>query len=278
MTMKLFAVLSVVCAMSIIVNVSHAQVTKQDVIALIQLRERVEKAQDAGVSLFGIDKRIPATPNKLFVVATVKGDKPIDLKVGDWGYTFRMFKVLSVVSESEVLVLPSANDSEPMLIRGSKTDKVTDGVEFILRRPFTISGTYKYESVGGSSKTVLVLDTIKVEERFKEIEAAAEKDRAAAEEASYRTWRIGGEEFVAKYAGYTKGLVTLIRKEDGSTVEAKVSSLEKSDQRWVVGEIKRAKDEKAAKANSVEDSELVCPFKNLDDPNKDLENPYKVTP
>ena len=118
MTMKLFAVLIVVCAMSFIVNVSHAQVTKQNIIALIQLVERMKKAQDAGVFLFGIDKRIPANPNKLFMIATAKGDKPIGLKVGDWGYTFRMFKVLNVVSESEVLVLPSANDSEPILIRG----------------------------------------------------------------------------------------------------------------------------------------------------------------
>ncbi len=141
-----------------------------------------------------------------------------------------------------------------MLIRGMNTEKVTDGVEFVLPHPFAISGTYKYKAVSGTTKTVFVLNTAEVNERMKEAQAevekkrvAAEKVRAAAEEALYTKWTVGEEEVVAKYGGYVKGLVTLVRKDDGTTVEVPISSLGKSDQDWVRQGLKRVAAEKAAK-------------------------------
>ena len=262
MTMKLFALLSMICAVSSINNVCHAQLTEgQETYQKIKaipnsevrriLYSQLEgKAISTGVSLFGKDERIPATLNEQ--VGTLWNKSANAFEIGDWGCSPRIFEVLNVVSESEVLILDLAKDSKPMLIRGLNTDKVTDGVQFVLRRPFIIDGTYQYETVGGSLKTVLVLDTIKVEKRMKEVEAAAELARATAEEALSRTWTIGDEEFVAKYAGYTKGIVTLIRKDNGSTVEVKVSALGKLDQRWVVAEIKRAKEKNATLGNAPE--------------------------
>ena len=169
--MKLFAVFYVVCVVSFPGNVSHAQFTsgqmrqiRDNQINNEEYQKRLAKAKGVGWSLFGTDERISAESNQLG--GTVRDKLANEFEVGDWGYSERIFEVLNVVSKSEVLVLPIGKDKEPMLIRGLNTDKVTDSVEFVLQRPFIVSGTYKYETVQGGLKTVLVLDTIKVEERF----------------------------------------------------------------------------------------------------------------
>jgi hypothetical protein len=248
MNTKLLVVLTV-CAITFSANECLAQLTREDAKTLIELKQRVEKANDLGRSLFGTDERLVANRGRLG--GTVSEKAPREFQFGDWGHSRALFVVLNVISNNEVLVMPSAKGSTPMLIRGINTEKVTDGVEFVLHRPFLISETYQYESVGGGSKTVLVLDTIKVNDRIKEIEEAEEASRVEAEKRLTRTWRMGEPgEFVAKYAGYKKGLVTLIRMEDGSTVEVKISSMSNSDQRWVQREIKRAKEEKALNEGS----------------------------
>ena len=247
--MKLFAVLCVFCVFSFIGNVGHAQLTSEQLRTMQNIkiqqevyRERLQKAEKAGASLFGTDERISAESNQLG--GTVRGKSANEFEVGDWGYSEKIFEVLDIVSKSEVLILAIGKNSEPMLIRGLNTDKVTDGVEFVLRRPFTISGTYKYETVDGGSNTVLVLDTIKVEERLKEAEAAAEKARAAAEEALYRTWTVAGKDMEAKYTSFDSGKVTLTLK-DQTTSVVSIADLSKDDKAIVAKERKQAAASKA---------------------------------
>ena len=260
--MKLFAVLCVFCVFSFIGNVGHAQLTSEQLRTMQNIkiqqevyRERLQKAEKAGASLFGTDERISAESNQLG--GTVRGKSANEFEVGDWGYSEKIFEVLNIVSKSEVLILAIGKNSEPMLIRGLNTDKVTDGVEFVLQRPFIVSGTFQYETVDGGLKTVLVLDTIKVEERLKEAKAAAEKAHAAAEEALYRSWTVAGKKVVAKYTSFESGKVTLTLKDHTVSVVS-IADLSKDDKTVVTKERKQAaaakaeaeKAERARKAKS----------------------------
>ena len=201
-------------------------------------------ARDArlkGHALFGIDS---------LDIETTKWVEDHRDAIGG-GYSGQIFTVLSVVSPTEVLVLSTQRDAEPRLIRGLSTEKVTDGVEFMLLHPFVIDGTYKYQAVSGASKSVSVMDTSKFADHLKAAQAAAE-------EALYKPWIVDEEEFEAKYGGYAKGLVTLVRKVDGLSVETPISGLGKNDQVCVRGEIKRAAAEKAAKAKAAKSKTAVA--------------------
>lgn len=201
-----------------------------------QMEKREAEGRAKGEDLFGVDTLDAETSKWVRDHSTKQGTK---IQVGYWGYSDQLLKVLNVVSPTEILVQPIAITAEPMLIRGLAAEKVTDGIEFILHHPFVIQDTYKYRATSGASKTVLVLDTSKFSDQLK-------NEQAAAEEALYKPWEIGEEEVVAKYVGYSKGLVTLIRKTDGTSVEIPISDLEKKDQVWVRAEIKRLATEKAA--------------------------------
>jgi hypothetical protein len=85
-------------------------------------------------------------------------NNPSDYKVGDSGPTSASFKAISKVSDTEYLLQPRYKGAEAVLLRGFDMSKVTDGVQFILPHPITVSGTYSYTAVSGEKKTVLVLE------------------------------------------------------------------------------------------------------------------------
>jgi hypothetical protein len=217
----------------------------------------IKKWIEAGDRLFGAADA--SVINR--TAGTLSHKDPRDFQVGDWGWTNHELKVLNKVSGTECLVaavvpvrdgrgIMVGGNSEPMLLRGLDTSKVTDGVEFILQHPVIIHGTYSYTAVSGTEKTVLVLDhnIEKLKEILKKQDAAveakrqvtverakAEKERKEAiEAAKWRTWTdaTGEHKTDAKFGGLLSGKVTLIRR-DGSKVQVPLEKLSDEDREWI---------------------------------------------
>jgi hypothetical protein len=145
-----------------------------------------------------------------------------------------------------------------LLLRGVDTTKLTEDS----RPPFgryPITGTYRYESTGGTTQTVFVADAEKAEadrlaaqkrleeeQRNKaeaerkakaEREAAekAEKERKAQiEKAKWRTWsdKAGTFKIEAKILGLA-GDDVVLKKRDGKIVRLALEELSADDQEWV---------------------------------------------
>ncbi len=205
---------------------------------MAEMQAKFRKNLESGRSLFGADKRWTTGEGEL--AGTLAGKHPSDFKVGDWGCTLRTFQILNNVSKSECLVLPMGKGTEVMLIRGLDMSKATDGVQFILQHPVAIQETYSYTTVGGSQKTVLVLDCSK-----DKIDKLLESARKAAEDAQFRDWAYGDGRSLgkARFIEFKNSRVWLERR-DGSKVEVASFRLSREDQKWVRDELKRRRDEK----------------------------------
>lgn len=121
------------------------------------------------------------------------------------------------------------------------TDGKTDFLSKILgTSQVKVTGTKKYDTAGGATKTVFVIEPI-TQKELDEIEA---KQREAAEAAQYREWTIREDVFVGRLVEFKENLVRLERKDDQRIVETPLKDITKDDQKWVREELKRRADEK----------------------------------
>jgi hypothetical protein len=205
----------------------------------LEFEAKQRAAVETGEALFGVDPRLKAETE-----AEYRGDlinmKPPDFKIGAWGYTRQIFETIDIVSDSEILVIPVYRGADAILIRGIDTSKAIDGAEVIFQYPFVIAETYRYQTVGGGSETVFVMDVTKVDGKIAEF-------RAAAELALYRDWTIRDAVVSAKFIDFKKNTVSLVRKDDASEVSIPMLELLKADQKWVKDEVKKRKEIDAAK-------------------------------
>jgi hypothetical protein len=87
-----------------------------------------------------------------------------DYQVGDYGQPGWLLQVISKVSDTECLVdfiYPGGKRAEGariVLLRGLDFSNAVDDKTFTLDVPVLVTGTYTYNSAGGSKRTVLVLD------------------------------------------------------------------------------------------------------------------------
>jgi hypothetical protein len=206
-----------------------------------EARARYTKLTEAGRRMFGTHVRYTITKGAEYAGTLL--EKPVDeFGIGDWGCSLVEFRVVNKVSDTELL---ASAGSAVVLFRGLDTKKATDGVEFILQYPLVIQETYSYAAVSGAKKTVLVLEANN-EKKVDELVAAererVESERAEAEAATYRTWKIGDDTFVGNFVEIKTNKVRL-KNRDGERV-TNMDSLSKDDQKWIRDEIKRQQEEK----------------------------------
>jgi uncharacterized cupin superfamily protein len=240
---------STVAVWALTAAAGYGQVSPEDFDAIERQRQMLAEGDrlDAnGIKLFGTaDKSVTER-----LSGTLPGKIARDYRIGDWGMPSYAFRVLNKVSKTECLVLPLARGSEPMLLRGLDTSKVTTGAEFTLHHPVIIHDTYTYTAVSGTEKTILVLDhnvdklkeilakqDAEIEAKRKAVadKAKAEKERKeAAEAAKWRTWTdaSGEHKTDAKFVGIIAGKVKLIKR-DGSSVQVPLDKLSDEDREWI---------------------------------------------
>lgn len=87
----------------------------------------------------------------------------------------RRAKVVQVVDDRSMLIMPYLGGQQLLiLVRGASTAAVADGLMYAFPDVFEVTGTHRYETVGGGSRTVLVIEPfdIKKVEPFRQPKAA----------------------------------------------------------------------------------------------------------
>ncbi len=201
------------------------------------------KAVESGRRLFGADERWSEAVDHIFAGSFFI---PTKFKIGDWGCSKHVFKVLGKVSDNECLVLPTYKEADVMLLRGFDMSKVTDGVEFILQYLVIIQDTHSYTTAAGAKKTVLVLE--RNDKKFHEMAEAAGKkvinDRRISRKATgdplARPWKdpTGKILAVARLIVY-KGGEAHLELRDGTTMTVPLRGLSQEAQEWIREELKR---------------------------------------
>jgi hypothetical protein len=209
---------------------------------------------------------------------TLRNKTPPEFKVGDWGHLWSSaaemhFEVLTKINDRECLVQATCTINTgrlrpvTMLVRGFDTTNLTTGSTVSLDLPVVIEKTYDYTAVTGAKRTVLLLEFNK--EKLEALAApererlalegkrlAQEREQAAAarEAALIRTWAIKDgndtQVFVAKFLEYTKKRVYLERKDDGKRVDFHWFNLSKTDQKWVLAQLRDAQPKSKGKTRT----------------------------
>ncbi len=195
---------------------------EQQIAARERKKKQIEydKALDVGRSVFGADPRWTASRERA-EGGTLIDKAPIDFAIGDWGCTSTPFRLISIISESEVLAMPMQDSTRVMLIRGLDTSKATDDIEFIIPRPVVIRRTYSYATASGAQKTVLGL-----EGNYPEFDEKIEDIRS-------RGWKVGKQSFVGAFVEITGGKARFWRKDKRTIVEFPLKRLSRDDQKYV---------------------------------------------
>lgn len=186
-----------------------------------------------------------AEPNELLVDG---------LKVGALGIPMRIdAKVMQVIDDAQMLVgiedarTGNGNYKNWILIK-CPTTGITDGKfwrggqwkEVTGAEALAVTGTTTYNTAGGGTKTVFVVEPLS-KEGFDELVA---KEREAAEAALFRTWTddTGTYQVVAQFLEFRGGRVHLERKDNHETIDLPMSRFSKQDQEWIRDELKRRRE------------------------------------
>jgi len=130
------------------------------------IKKADQEIADAKKWLAGLkDKTILAAP-------IIKGGQPVDdysisigipperLMVGDAGrWLYPEVHIDQVISNTEVI----CRNGFPFLLRGVDTSKMVDDGVTPMADLYEVTGTYKYETVDGGSKQIIVLEPLKLD-------------------------------------------------------------------------------------------------------------------
>lgn len=174
------------------------------------------------------------------------------------------FRVLQVVDESNMLITSHGNEVLSMedqllglvpsafpyvnksveavvWVTGIRTAGITDGTYTKLGQVFEVSGTKKYETAIGASKTVFVISPFSIQDtnsfaaKIRGYEQSGKKSREAPNsKTELRTWKDATGNFTirAKFGGIIGGKVVLV-KQDGSKVSVTREQLSKADNEYL---------------------------------------------
>ena len=151
------------------------------------LRKVCTAAENAGKTLYGVHPDLNDARGGLY-------GKPVaSYKVGDWGYSPNIITVVNVIDEDTLLVylqndaLDSQIESATfMILKGFDTSKVTTDTRFFLFHPVTITRTQTYNTAGGTTNTVVVLER---NDSFIDAQLAPVKKARADARAKYEAFR-----------------------------------------------------------------------------------------
>ena len=174
------------------------------------------------------------------------------------------FKVIQVVDESNAVALLQTNTSsgkehcqpETIWITMPTADMVDDRVYETFNQWFEVTGTKKYTTALGATKTVMVLKAIdkpvsaaalkkkadaaaaSKERELAELKKQLEKDQRARE--ANRTWTYSADGKTMKATFVSRiGDKVILEKEDGTSVKVPVDNLSEADQQWIANRSKK---------------------------------------
>ncbi|MFA5056469.1 MAG: hypothetical protein WC485_00010 [Opitutaceae bacterium] len=228
----------------------HGQNTSDTIKSYLDFRRsnfqhdrRVVEAGETGAELLGRDERC----GKKEFAGTLRGKIPKDYKIGDWGCYHSSLRVISAVSSTSCIVMPTnRTHGGPFLVRGLDMSKMVDNVEFTLQHPFIILGTYRYSSASGASRTILAFDcgskfnefiaekTKRDRQLADEKEKADAEERARLDEARWHTWTIAksGERIDGKFSKVVSGVVYVTTR-SGEKTTLQLDELSEGDHVWI---------------------------------------------
>lgn len=185
-------------------------------------------------------------------------DLPRKLKVGMFGAISHNrywpdevvpVEVFQVVDERNALV-KFWNDL--VWVSGLPTTDLVDGKTIVLKPVFKVTGTKRYQSAGGGSNTVYLLelfdttraDAILEKERDELRRSREELRKKEAEELKRARTReftdlTGKFKVMAEYRGYENGLVILRRTDNDKEVRVALGKLSAKDRAWVSSIIRK---------------------------------------
>ncbi|TXT22253.1 MAG: hypothetical protein FD138_3587 [Planctomycetota bacterium] len=151
------------------------------------LRKVVAAAENSGKSLYGVHPDLNDARGGLYA-------KPVaSYQIGDWGYSPKVITAVNVINKDSLLVYlqddpldTQIESAKFMILKGFDTSKVTTDIRFLLYHPVTITRTQTYNTAGGTTNTVLVLDR---NDTFIDAQVAPVKNARAAARAKYEAFR-----------------------------------------------------------------------------------------
>lgn len=162
------------------------------------------------------------------------------LSVGQIGGVAYQAEVRQRIGKSEAVIVVTIDGTDENLVywKGYDLSNLSDGSKFAVPGAVVVSGTKTYRTVVGGTKTVPLLEPIKLGAYFDE-------EKAKRKGARMRTWTSGATfKVTAMYISYADGKVTL-RKEDDTDIVVPIAKLSKEDQDFIRKEVAASK--KAAK-------------------------------
>lgn len=129
-----------------------------------------KKAKDTRIA--NIKREVTAAENE---IASLRREKAVvpeisakELAVGKagrivympdfWPNSVSRFKVVQVVDGNQMLVLGLNPEATLLWVKGVKTDGIVDDADFNLDGPFVVTGTTTYNTAGGATKKVFVIE------------------------------------------------------------------------------------------------------------------------
>ena len=185
------------------------------------------------------------------------GWKP--LATGDVGRLWYPFRVIQVVDDDNAIVeiqyepyvAYARSVKETVWIKMSTKD-MADDKKYSTNEYFKVTGTKKYDTAVGATKTVMMLEPTDNPEEKEAAEAKekaasvaqkkaaeraeaeqklkAEKEKRAKEDT--RTWTVGEEKYAAQFISRIANKV-ILKKQDGTAVKVTLEELSDADREWV---------------------------------------------
>jgi hypothetical protein len=168
---------------------------------------------------------------------------PDELQVGKIGFLeYWETKVIQVTGKESAILMIANPRHPPVWLSGVSTQGLVDGQKVRLVGPIKVVSTKTYQTAGGVSKTVNVIELLD-EKQLAALEAEAKQ---AAEDALHRDWSdINGQKlFSAKFLEFKNNKARFEQKGDKQIVEHSISQLSKADQQWIKDELKKRSTKK----------------------------------
>lgn len=204
------------------------------------------------------------------------------LEVGHWGIPAHLdAKVIQVIDENKMLV--KIEDDRiidegygHLVIIKCPTKNIVDGKfwrsekwkQMVGANALKVTGTERYATVGGSTNTVFVLETM--------------SDAELSKLMKYRVWSTREGTLLAKFVKLEKNQVVLEKQGTAELVTVNAYKLSRSDRLWLRNEVKRRTEDEKTKQTNMKETAASTKSKSDDEsdstlPSSWLNTTYNVT-